>query len=204
MGPVILNAILKSLDSHSSVESGLSLCSRSSSTSLFCAFVIASQHNFNVIDMMYKIHSDATARDTKAFSFQAIGLLAQRMPQLFRLSPAFATFLQSRHSYFSDLLKLLCPTSFSSSQCIFSFFVLFLVLPNSCDLKGNTMLTMKTTHFSNKIDMAVRLFDALKVEAQHLRLVIQEATNSLCTAYKVCYIFFIQLKLQLYSYLFDR
>ncbi|KAF3455353.1 hypothetical protein FNV43_RR05803 [Rhamnella rubrinervis] len=85
MGPVILNAILKSLDSHSSVE------------------------------------SDATARDTKTFSFQAIGLLAQRMPQL----------------------------------------------------------------FSNKIDMAVRLFDALKMEAQPFRLVIQEATNSLCTAYKV-------------------
>ncbi|XP_060667830.1 uncharacterized protein LOC107410333 isoform X2 [Ziziphus jujuba] len=84
MGPVILNAILKSLDNHSSVE------------------------------------SDATARDTKTFAFQAIGLLAQRMPQLFR----------------------------------------------------------------DKIDMAVRLFDALKAEAQSLRLIIQEATNSLCTAYK--------------------
>lgn len=48
------------------------------------------------------------------------------------------------------------------------------------------MLMVKTSHFSNKIDMAVRLFDALKVEAQPLRLVIQEATNSLCTAYKVC------------------
>lgn len=37
----------------------------------------------------------------------------------------------------------------------------------------------------DKIDMAVRLFDALKVEAQHFRLSIQEATNSLATAYKV-------------------
>ncbi|PON59551.1 Proteasome component Ecm [Trema orientale] len=86
MGPVILNAILKSLDSYSNME------------------------------------SDATARDTKTFAFQAIGLLAQRMPQLFR----------------------------------------------------------------DKTDMAVRLFDALKVEAQSLRFIIQEATISLSSAYKVC------------------
>lgn len=33
--------------------------------------------------------------------------------------------------------------------------------------------------------MAVRLFDALKVESQYFRLSIQEATNSLATAYKV-------------------
>lgn len=39
---------------------------------------------------------------------------------------------------------------------------------------------------SNKIDMAIRLFDALKVEAQSLRFVIQEATNTLAAAYKVC------------------
>ncbi|CAB4308925.1 unnamed protein product [Prunus armeniaca] len=38
--------------------------------------------------------------------------------------------------------------------------------------------------FRDKIDMAVRLFDALKVETQHFRLSIQEATNSLATAYK--------------------
>ncbi|PON75689.1 Proteasome component Ecm [Parasponia andersonii] len=88
MGPVILNAILKSLDdSYSNME------------------------------------SDATARDTKTFAFQAIGLLAQRMPQLFR----------------------------------------------------------------DKTDMAVRLFDALKVEAQSLRFIIQEATISLSSAYKVCW-----------------
>ncbi|KAF3455284.1 hypothetical protein FNV43_RR05732 [Rhamnella rubrinervis] len=74
MGPVILNAILKSLDSHSSVES------------------------------VY-----ATARDTKTFSFQAIGLLAQRMPQLFRIA-------EFKRKYNAD---------------------------------------GKTSHFSNKIDMAV-------------------------------------------------
>ncbi|KAJ0102383.1 hypothetical protein Patl1_05581 [Pistacia atlantica] len=65
--------------------------------------------------------SDAIARETKSFSFQAIGLLAQRLPQLFR----------------------------------------------------------------DKIEMAVRLFDALKVESPYLRLVIQEATSALAIAYKV-------------------
>ncbi|CAH9134546.1 unnamed protein product [Cuscuta epithymum] len=64
--------------------------------------------------------SDAVSRDTKAFAFQAVGLIAQRMPQLFR----------------------------------------------------------------DKIDIAVRLFDALQSEAQFLRLTIQEATNSLAVAYK--------------------
>ncbi|KAK9169653.1 hypothetical protein Syun_001793 [Stephania yunnanensis] len=63
---------------------------------------------------------DAIARDSKTFAFQAIGLLAQRMPEVFR----------------------------------------------------------------DKIDMAVRLFDALKVEDQILRLTIQEATTSLAVAYK--------------------
>ncbi|OWM69124.1 hypothetical protein CDL15_Pgr025311 [Punica granatum] len=64
--------------------------------------------------------SDTTARDTKTFAFQAIGLLAQRMPQLFR----------------------------------------------------------------EKIDMAVRLFDSMKLESQSIRFAIQEATNSLSVAYK--------------------
>ncbi|GER40722.1 ARM repeat superfamily protein [Striga asiatica] len=64
--------------------------------------------------------SDAIARETRSFCFQAIGLLAQRMPQLFRA----------------------------------------------------------------KTDVAVRLFDALKLEGQHLRLIVQEATNSLAVAYK--------------------
>lgn len=30
------------------------------------------------------MHADTIARETKSFCFQAIGLLAQRMPQLFR------------------------------------------------------------------------------------------------------------------------
>ena len=48
------------------------------------------------------------------------------------------------------------------------------------------MLTLTT--FRDKIDMAVRLFDALKSESQFLRLVIQEATSSLAIAYKVFFI----------------
>ncbi|XVE59843.1 hypothetical protein DITRI_Ditri05aG0079400 [Diplodiscus trichospermus] len=64
-------------------------------------------------------NSESVARDTRTFSFQAIGLLAQRLPELFR----------------------------------------------------------------DKIDMATRLFDALKVESQSLRFIIQEATNSLAAAY---------------------
>ncbi|KAI4308224.1 hypothetical protein L6164_031321 [Bauhinia variegata] len=84
MGPVILNGILKFLDSYSSSE------------------------------------ADTSTREVKTFAFQAIGLLAHRMPPLFR----------------------------------------------------------------QKIDMAVRLFNALKVESQSLRFVIQEATISLAAAYK--------------------
>ncbi|KAM7278672.1 hypothetical protein ACFE04_005806 [Oxalis oulophora] len=87
MGPVILNAIMKLLDSS---------------------------------------ESDAIARDTKTYSFQAVGLLAGRLPQLFS---------------FPGIIR-------------------------------------------EKTDMAVRLFDALKVEAPALRFVIQEATNSLALAYK--------------------
>lgn len=34
--------------------------------------------------------------------------------------------------------------------------------------------------------MAIRLFDALKLEASSLRFVVQEATNLLAAAYKVC------------------
>ncbi|KAL3530047.1 hypothetical protein ACH5RR_009369 [Cinchona calisaya] len=64
--------------------------------------------------------ADAVVREIKTFAYQAIGLLAERMPQLFR----------------------------------------------------------------DKMDMAVRLFDALRMEAQILRLVIQDATNSLALAYK--------------------
>ncbi|OIW02801.1 hypothetical protein TanjilG_29577 [Lupinus angustifolius] len=84
MGPVILSAIMKSLDNYSSLE------------------------------------ADASAREVKTYAFQAIGLLAQRMPHLFR----------------------------------------------------------------EKVDMAARLFHALKAESQSLRFVVQEATISLAAAYK--------------------
>jgi hypothetical protein len=40
-------------------------------------------------------------------------------------------------------------------------------------------------HCSNKTEMAVRLFTALRLEDQSLRLTIQEAATSLATAYKV-------------------
>ncbi|KAK4773586.1 hypothetical protein SAY87_028605 [Trapa incisa] len=64
--------------------------------------------------------TDMTSRDTKSFAFQAIGLLAKRMPQLFR----------------------------------------------------------------EKIDMAARLFNSMKMESQTIRFTIQEATISLSAAYK--------------------
>ncbi|CAK7330669.1 unnamed protein product [Dovyalis caffra] len=77
-----------------------------------------------LLDNYSSLESDAIARDIKTFSFQAIGLLAQRLPHLFR----------------------------------------------------------------DKIDMAVRLFDALKAEAESLRFVIQEATSSLAAAYKTTFV----------------
>lgn len=64
--------------------------------------------------------TDSTGRDTKIFAYQAIGLLASRMPNL----------------------------------------------------------------FSDKTDMAIRLFTALRLEDQSLRLTIQEAATSLATSYK--------------------
>ncbi|KAH6836999.1 ARM repeat superfamily protein [Perilla frutescens var. hirtella] len=72
------------------------------------------------LDNFSSLDSDAIARETRSFCFQAIGLLSQRMPQLFR----------------------------------------------------------------DKIDVAVRLFDALKLEGQYLRLIVQETTASLSVAYK--------------------
>ena len=45
-------------------------------------------------------------------------------------------------------------------------------------------------HCRDKIDMATRLFDALKVESQSLRFIIQEATNSLAAAYMVYKLYF--------------
>lgn len=94
--------------------------------------------------------TDAIARETKSFSFQAIGLLAQRLPQLFRC-----------------FTYLLCFVQVSSTSLWWS------------DLK------LILYHLRDKIEMAVRLFDALKVESPYLRLVIQEATSALATAYKV-------------------
>ncbi|XP_071911777.1 uncharacterized protein [Coffea arabica] len=76
--------------------------------------ILSSLDNYSTSD------SDAIFRQIKTFAYQAIGLLAERMPQLFR----------------------------------------------------------------EKTDMAIRLFEALKMEAQFLRLVIQDATNSLALAYK--------------------
>ncbi|MQL77607.1 hypothetical protein Taro_010028 [Colocasia esculenta] len=73
------------------------------------------------LDGYSNTEADVASKDVKSFAFQAIGLLAHRMPQLFR----------------------------------------------------------------DKIEMALRLFNALKVEDQSLRLTIQEATNSLAVAYKV-------------------
>ncbi|MED6198629.1 hypothetical protein PIB30_068265, partial [Stylosanthes scabra] len=70
----------------------------------------------------YSLEADTSAREVKTYAFQAIGLLAQRMPQLFR----------------------------------------------------------------EKIDMAARLFHALKAESQSLRHVVQEATVSLAAAYEAC------------------
>ncbi|CAO2140782.1 unnamed protein product [Urochloa humidicola] len=64
--------------------------------------------------------TDSAGRDTKIFAYQAIGLLASRMPNF----------------------------------------------------------------FSDKTDMAIRLFTALRLEDQSLRLTIQEAATSLATAYK--------------------
>ncbi|KAF7058005.1 hypothetical protein CFC21_065146 [Triticum aestivum] len=72
------------------------------------------------LDGSSSTEADSTARDVKIFAYQAIGLLASRMPNL----------------------------------------------------------------FSNKTEMAIRLFTALRLEDQSLRLTIQEAATSLATAYK--------------------
>ncbi|CAN8246973.1 unnamed protein product, partial [Cochlearia groenlandica] len=73
-----------------------------------------------MLDGFTHSEADALSRETKTFSFQAIGLIAQRLPHLFR----------------------------------------------------------------EKTEMAVRLFDALKLETQSLRSTIQEAIISLAAAYK--------------------
>ncbi|XP_061372568.1 uncharacterized protein LOC133315038 [Gastrolobium bilobum] len=73
------------------------------------------------LDNYSSSEADASAREVKTYAYQAIGLLAQRLPHLFR----------------------------------------------------------------EKIDMAARIFHALKTESQSLRFVVQEATISLAAAYKV-------------------
>jgi len=40
-----------------------------------------------VLNSILSIDSDATAREVKTYAFQSIGLLAQRMPHLFRFGP---------------------------------------------------------------------------------------------------------------------
>ncbi|TVU50759.1 hypothetical protein EJB05_02148, partial [Eragrostis curvula] len=72
------------------------------------------------LDGSFTTETDSSSRDIKTFSYQAIGLLASRMPNL----------------------------------------------------------------FSDKTDMAIRLFTALRLEDQSLRLTIQEAATSLATSYK--------------------
>jgi hypothetical protein len=47
------------------------------------------------------------------------------------------------------------------------------------------MVFLPLLHCSDKTDMAIRLFTALRLEDQSLRLTIQEAATSLATAYKV-------------------
>lgn len=84
------------------------------------------------------------------------------MPQLFRFITCIFCFLLYP-SPLAPVIKL-CPWETVSDSDVFS-------------------------HLSDKTDMAVRLFDALKVEPQSLRFIIQEATNSLATAYKVSYFF---------------
>lgn len=72
------------------------------------------------LDDTNNLEADAISREIKTFAYQAIGMIAQRMPTLFR----------------------------------------------------------------DKVDMAARLFYALKSESQAMRLIVQEATNSLASAYE--------------------
>ena len=47
------------------------------------------------------------------------------------------------------------------------------------------IISLVAYSFREKVDMAVRLFNALKLESQFVRLTVQEATNSVAVAYKV-------------------
>lgn len=74
MGPVILSGIMKSLDNYSSSAAGL--------LKNLKFFYLNKSSLFHILFLT--IVSDASARDVKTYAFQAIGLLAQRMPNLFR------------------------------------------------------------------------------------------------------------------------
>lgn len=116
-------------------------------------------HN-NFVLLILFICLGTTARDTKSFAFQAIGLLAKRMPQLFRWM-----------GYFLPLYHTSLSLSLYVCVCL--------------DISPH--IGEKPTFYSlrEKIDMAVRLFDSMKLESQSIRFTIQEATNSLSAAYKV-------------------
>lgn len=66
--------------------------------------------------------TDAIARETKSFSFQAIGLLAQRLPQLFRCFTYLLCFVQvsSTSLWWSDL-KLFYIISETRLKWLFAF-----------------------------------------------------------------------------------
>jgi hypothetical protein len=58
-------------------------------------------------------------------------------------------------------------------------------LPHDSFLLWRLIFSTFYEHCSNKTDMAIRLFTALRLEEQSLRLTIQEAATALATAYKV-------------------
>lgn len=118
MGPVILSGILKSLDTVSSSESGLlpmqwtllNFCS-------FAPFTIRWKwQNFNLIDIVHWIYPDVTVRDSKTFAYQAIGLLSQRMPQLFRFN--IFLFVSSGSSFYILWLCKYCSPDVPFMLCV--------------------------------------------------------------------------------------
>lgn len=91
------------------------------------------------------------------FAYEAIGLLASRMPHLFRWGPVLWFSLRS-----SCIVICICACT---------WFAQWPTLTSLCARE--------------KIDMVVRLFSALKFEDQFLRLTIQDSITSLAGAYKV-------------------
>lgn len=74
MGPVILATILRSLDGNMYAETGR--------YSPFSNISLSEKWRLKCCDFIFLL--DVTNRDVKAFAFQAIGLLAERLPSLFR------------------------------------------------------------------------------------------------------------------------